>query len=825
MSSEVDVIQYLKAIFGGAEGFIEFRLLGKGKSTQHFAPVQEVLDSWPEIQKKLLVANQAGASIYYGAHVRTEQWACFWNEEGKRKHKAFREKEKADQFASGFKPETGMRVTRAVLGEAENVIGCRIVYADLDYKDPALLEKNYAPLIGFNIRPTFVIDTGHGYHLIWILKEEVPHAVAEKIMRQLARVLTGDSVWDAPRILRLPGTMNVKAEPFVPCEIEKADPDRQYNPADFDPLEGVATGMPIPGKAPRAAAPQARPSSAVTQTIPTPPVYGNGHGFLAIMAMSLQPYWRDGARHKIALGLAGLMCHDGIPENVAAAVIEKIARMANDPEISDRITAVKSTYQKGCDSASGSTLVRDALGDEEGLKFIRAYRTVAAQVPPPPVKRLVLPDFDLYKCVPPGSIFEKHIFNATEQTDAPIQYHAASIITAAAAILGNRVYVEHYHGKKRLYPNLYTMITGPSTRMRKSTAIELVTRLTKAANVEVYPKSATVELLYKVMAKNPTQWCDKNGNSCSSGDKGARPCAWYGNPSGLITHSEFSAYLSTTAKSYMQDSRSFIMNIYDGAPYGESHETKTSGKYVIEDAAISMLCGVTLTSMQAFLSKEDIGNGFLQRFLVIMPPRTHKNRYGRKAHSGDVDAQYEIATKMEAMTKVSGAAVVDPEADEIHARFNEKMDKLGEPYEGTDKEHLGSFFGRLVTMAFKIATIYGTFAHETPRVDAASMTYACNFCKYVADGLEMFFDEVRPSDIRNQDILYEEKVIKAARKAWTCGEQPVRHFTLCRALHLTSDQVEKGVQSAIAKGILALAPNESRDARRRRYILNEVDAN
>ncbi|RMH84195.1 MAG: hypothetical protein D6683_01950, partial [Actinomyces sp.] len=82
----------------------------------------------------------------------------------------------------------------------------------------------------FPLAPTAVIDTGGGWHLWWVLDEPVATddpATGELLERWGATWLrlgaeTGwhlDNVWDVARIMRLPGTLNVKCDPPRPVHL------------------------------------------------------------------------------------------------------------------------------------------------------------------------------------------------------------------------------------------------------------------------------------------------------------------------------------------------------------------------------------------------------------------------------------------------------------------------------------------------------------------------------------------------------------------------------------------------------------------------------
>lgn len=121
--------------------------------------------------------------------------------------------------------------------KADNVIGIPGVWVDLDIADPVHKKGNYPPDLDAAMKlleatgapPSKVIHSGHGLHAWWLFREpwmfddDAEKARAAKLLkdwqttiRELARAdgWTVDSTHDLPRILRLPGTYNRKAEPL-----------------------------------------------------------------------------------------------------------------------------------------------------------------------------------------------------------------------------------------------------------------------------------------------------------------------------------------------------------------------------------------------------------------------------------------------------------------------------------------------------------------------------------------------------------------------------------------------------------------------------------
>jgi len=119
----------------------------------------------------------------------------------------------------------------------DQITGIPAFWADIDFQDPVHVKKNLPTEVEARIfinqevipKPTFVIHTGHGFHLWWCLDKvwELPHNDARQIAtnsvtafaarikdKMLTHKWTMDSTFDLSRVLRLPGTVNFKNEPL-----------------------------------------------------------------------------------------------------------------------------------------------------------------------------------------------------------------------------------------------------------------------------------------------------------------------------------------------------------------------------------------------------------------------------------------------------------------------------------------------------------------------------------------------------------------------------------------------------------------------------------
>lgn len=131
-------------------------------------------------------------------------------------------------------------------GTAAACTSGKAAWVDIDFRDFKGGEQEARERIAsFPAQPSIVVQTGHGVHLYFLLRDAAEPRVLCALSFRLAAALGGDHCWDAPRVLRCPGTKNVK-DPDAPIdvEIESFEPGRMYSPDDFDailpPLEEVA---------------------------------------------------------------------------------------------------------------------------------------------------------------------------------------------------------------------------------------------------------------------------------------------------------------------------------------------------------------------------------------------------------------------------------------------------------------------------------------------------------------------------------------------------------------------------------------------------------
>lgn len=180
-------LPFLCEVFRGCNGFVEFRELRSHGCRQFFSPLP--LSQLPGV-------NVTAHDIYFGVAPRTKQ----------------------NGTASAVK-ETG-----ALWADVDGKV--------FEGKKPGARERLSS--LGA-LTPSIIVDSGHGYHAYWLLASPLPIAQAQGLMELLRNMINSslDRVSDAPRILRVPGTLNHKGTEPLPVTIAHWKPERRFSSGDF----------------------------------------------------------------------------------------------------------------------------------------------------------------------------------------------------------------------------------------------------------------------------------------------------------------------------------------------------------------------------------------------------------------------------------------------------------------------------------------------------------------------------------------------------------------------------------------------------------------
>lgn len=334
------IIRFTAAVWEPGD-LVEVRLLPGGRQTWHVA--NQLHNQEPGLR----FANENGENIYIGINPRNKQG-----------------------------------------GKGKDVLLARVLMADFDDCTP---EQAAAKAAAAGLPPaTLIVNSGHGAHHYWRLTQAVEDLKrwTRAVKALIARCGSDRTIFDSPRILRLPGFFNVKEEPHVPCEIIRGDPSLRYaiehvaGPEESWPVEEerIETGPLAWAAGDEEINERMRNLSRATMAF----VISGGP---------------EGKRQKLCFDAACDMAGNGIPQSYAEPLLVAAAMRSGGKDEGPARQAVRSAYSKprspsrppGCDEDEGpatalqrgaSVTVEDvAVTSEAGTPIVPPAEVVVEEKP------------------------------------------------------------------------------------------------------------------------------------------------------------------------------------------------------------------------------------------------------------------------------------------------------------------------------------------------------------------------------------------------------------------------------------------------------------
>ena len=129
------------------------------------------------------------------------------------------------------------------------------------------------------------------------------------------------------------------------------------------------------------------------------PGRGLGESQLSAAVELLKGFWVEGHRHRLALGIAGLLAKTGYSEESAAELVRRLAEAAGDEEAGDRLRAVSDTYRRlaAGEEVAGKSILVDELeavtGDrDEALLVVEQLESIIGARAPSRIVMLKVDD-------------------------------------------------------------------------------------------------------------------------------------------------------------------------------------------------------------------------------------------------------------------------------------------------------------------------------------------------------------------------------------------------------------------------------------------------
>lgn len=384
----------------------------------------------------------------------------------------------------------------------------------------------------------------------------------------------------------------------------------------------------------------------------------------------------------------------------------------------------------------------------------------------------------------PRTFIDDYLAWATSKTDAAHEYHIAGAFTILSTVFADFGHAMPKWGPTPL--NLWFMVLGSTTLSRKSTTKNLMLNMIERLETENYQ----YDLGSKFTAEGLDEALRRNANR-----------------SALLHRDEIQSFMKEAdAKPYLQGVKGELTELYDGKVSGKLRASGDKNEQVRKGSRVAMVLftmGIR-DQLAKYLTLEDFQSGFLTRFIYVTaesPERTKESDYvaqadPHEAKKGDPVFDALVERMVEAREHWEGWA--DPTertipvlcTDEAWARWNKFISEALDAAEGTEKSQVvEAAASRLSNSILKCATLLAMWDMED-EVSLKHMLAAINYCGSWFEHMVSMADSITASAWkRRQDELAAFLVTHGGESTWAAAYRnfkadmkPREFFDLVQAL-------------------------------------------
>lgn len=373
---------------------------------------------------------------------------------------------------------------------------------------------------------------------------------------------------------------------------------------------------------------------------------------------------------------------------------------------------------------------------------------------------------------------EDHFINIVETwmsglSDTYYEYRVSSSLWLLSALIQGKGKLAMKQGT--IYPNLYILILGQSTKSRKSTAIKKIKPIYKVAtNTDLYNDDPTIEGYLEMLAKKPVQ---------------------------NFIRDEVSGLLAKYHKKYNDGIFDLECNIYDGDSVRKikaAGRDKEPKEFIIKNPYVTHLYATTPDKFSSIMSLEDFLCGYGYRFIYSFPTYSKERMRFDLEDNEDNEAWARVLTSTRSLYRKYEDSEefkfkMTKEAIDL---FNEIGEELEDAGEALNNEQIDSAIGRAQDNILKIAMLLEIGKSEpSHEITKESISIASlMIMDFYLPSFMQIVDRIM-SDARNNKI--EKAIATIRRMGGTCTRS-----TLIQNGHFTKKECDEIVEAMLIGNIL-----------------------
>ena len=291
---------------------------------------------------------------------------------------------------------------------------------------------------------------------------------------------------------------------------------------------------------------------------------------------------------------------------------------------------------------------------------------------------------------------------------SPVEYLLTGTLAALSGAIGKSVYFSITSSMK-VYLNVWAVLIGKSTIMRKTTALNLVTEDLQRIHTKNYNRYLRDLEEYENMSKEEKKKAVKPKRSyfLFPSDSTVESLAQILSESkrGLLLHSEFGSFLQQLNRGYSGDAKQFLTNLYDN-PLSYEISRTTRENTILVRPFISILGASTIDWVRENSTDVDLRSGFFARFLYAIrnvPDKEFIPLLKLKSLTKRSEFYFDIRSVYEHLIDLNETELeITEEASELHINYD--IQSFKELLNSENDNEL-SFKARLLIYCLKFAGI------------------------------------------------------------------------------------------------------------------------
>ena len=378
----------------------------------------------------------------------------------------------------------------------------------------------------------------------------------------------------------------------------------------------------------------------------------------------------------------------------------------------------------------------------------------------------------LFVSLEPDNFISEYVDYASSLSDAYVEYHFAAALFMVSTAIDRRAVLKLKQGT--VHPNLWLFCLGNSTTSRKTTSMNEPEAILDTYEVgRRLPSSFSPEALIEALADCPRSYFMKD---------------------------EAGGLLASMSKKYMEETRDFFSELYEGKDYHRKLRTgqrKEKREFQIRSPYVTQWLATTPDNFRAYTSELDVTSGWLLRYAYFWPDYVKPWRAFEEATNEDFSQFVSISMKYRDLKeKLAGLDIeglklsLTAEGWEHFAGWQRAIEERAMMEEDRIAQAVA---GRLMTFALKLAMVFtiGRWDFDPSTTRAISLEHVQEATRqvesYFLPMARVVIEEVARSEKEN----LQNRIIGTIRRA---GGKITRR-DLLRRLHVRLEDVDKAISA------------------------------